>query len=106
MSIYLDNSATTKMCIQAKEKMLEAIKIELTNAPKGYHVAYQVHVQDIGWQNWCYDGETAGTQTLSKRAEAIEIQIVDKIKEEKVKLTKKGKNIYNNQIFDKNVNKW
>ena len=47
---------------------------------------YQAHVQDIGWQDWCYDGETAGTQTLSKRVEAIEIQIVDKIKEEKVQL--------------------
>lgn len=35
---------------------------------------YQVHVQDIGWQDWKYGGETAGTTGQEKRIEAIIIK--------------------------------
>ena len=58
-------------------KRLEAIKIELEGT-KEYSIMYRVHVQDIGWQEWKYDGEIAGTEGQSKRLEAIEIKIVDR----------------------------
>lgn len=41
-------------------------------------ICYTTHIQDIGWQDWRYDGEKAGTEGQSKRLEAIQIKIVDK----------------------------
>ena len=38
-------------------------------------VKYCTHVQNIGWQGWVYDGETAGTSGQSLRLEAICIEI-------------------------------
>lgn len=34
---------------------------------------YRAHIEDYGWQNWKYNGETAGTTGESKRLEAIQI---------------------------------
>ena len=34
---------------------------------------YRVHIENIGWQDWKYNGETAGTTGESKRVEALEI---------------------------------
>ena len=56
---------------------MEAIKIELEYSEE-YSIMYRVHIQDIGWQEWKYDGEVAGTEGQSKRVEAIEIKLVDK----------------------------
>ena len=36
-------------------------------------MSYQVHIQDIGWQNSKQKGETAGTEGQAKRLEAIKI---------------------------------
>lgn len=41
--------------------------------PVKHKIGYQAHIQDIGWQGWKYDGETAGTTGKSKRLEAIKI---------------------------------
>lgn len=48
--------------------------------PKIYHqtvdtskIKYRAHVQDIGWQEWKSDGQTAGTTGQGKRLEAIQI---------------------------------
>lgn len=41
-------------------------------------ISYTTHIQDIGWQDWRYDGEKAGTEGQSKRLEAIQIKIVEK----------------------------
>ncbi len=38
-------------------------------------VEYQVHVQNIGWQNWVKNGEIAGTTGQSLRVEAIRIKL-------------------------------
>jgi hypothetical protein len=38
-------------------------------------VAYQAHVQDIGWMDWMSDGEVAGTTGQSRHMEAIRIQL-------------------------------
>ena len=56
---------------------LEAIKIKLDNNIKEYNIKYRVHIQDIGWQEWKYNGQLAGTVNLGKRIEAIEIQITE-----------------------------
>ncbi len=34
--------------------------------------------QALGWLGWAKDGETAGTTGLSKRAEAIDVQVLPK----------------------------
>ncbi|MDD4096476.1 MAG: GH25 family lysozyme [Oscillospiraceae bacterium] len=36
-------------------------------------VAYQSHVQDLGWQDWAHDGGASGTSGQSKRLEAMSI---------------------------------
>ena len=38
-------------------------------------ICYTTHIQDIGWQDWRYDGEKAGTEGQSKRIEAIQIEL-------------------------------
>ncbi len=42
-----------------------------------YSVSYQAHVQNIGWQAWVSDGEKAGTEGQSLRAEALKIKLVN-----------------------------
>lgn len=44
---------------------------EITTTEMG--IAYRAHVQNIGWQKWMYDGETAGTTGKSLRVEAIKL---------------------------------
>lgn len=36
-------------------------------------IKYQAHIQNIGWEEWKQDGETAGTEGQSLRLEAIRI---------------------------------
>lgn len=38
-----------------------------------HKIGYRAHVQSYGWQDWKYDGETAGTTGEAKRLEAIQI---------------------------------
>lgn len=42
--------------------------------PEEHHnIGYKAHVQSDGWQDWKFDGETAGTTGQSKRMEALRI---------------------------------
>ena len=43
-----------------------------------YDVYYRVHVQKYGWMAWAKNGEEAGTQGMSRRAEAIQVVLVAK----------------------------
>ncbi len=54
---------------------LEALKINLVNAPKDVKVKYRAHVQNIGWQNWESNNSLAGTEGKSLRVEAIQIKL-------------------------------
>lgn len=54
---------------------LEALKINLVNAPAGAKIDYQAHVQNIGWQSWVNNGQEAGTHGSSLRVEAIKISL-------------------------------
>ncbi|HEV8717640.1 MAG TPA: hypothetical protein VGX03_33055 [Candidatus Binatia bacterium] len=58
-----------------QSKAMEAIKIQLQNAPANLHVCYCAHVAYIGWQGWVCDGTMAGTTGQAKAIEAIEIKI-------------------------------
>ena len=37
-----------------------------------------MHAQDYEWMGWTKNGNSAGTEGLSKRLEAIEIMLVEK----------------------------
>nr|WP_242982942.1 MULTISPECIES: Ig domain-containing protein [Clostridium] len=54
---------------------IEALKLNLVNAPADAKILYQAHVQNIGWQNWYKDGEEAGTDGKGLRVEAIRIKL-------------------------------
>ncbi|MDO4798768.1 MAG: hypothetical protein Q4A01_12205 [Coriobacteriales bacterium] len=62
-----------------ESRRVEAIKVTLTGdmAKDGaFSVWYRVHSQNYGWLGWACDGDPAGTTGLSKRAEAIEVQVL------------------------------
>ena len=44
---------------------------EITNAYRESLIGYQTHVQGIGWQDYVFDGQSAGTTGLSYRLEGI-----------------------------------
>ena len=48
-------------------------------------ISYKTHVQDYGWQEWKYNGETSGTEGESKRLEGIEILLDNSIKGASIK---------------------
>ena len=54
---------------------IEAINMNLINAPKNAGIIYRTHVQNIGWQAWKSNGQMAGTSGQSLRVEAIEIKL-------------------------------
>ncbi|PLR80644.1 hypothetical protein CVD25_19020 [Bacillus canaveralius] len=58
-----------------KAKRLEAIKIDITNAPYSGDITYSAHVQDYGWLNPVTTGAVSGTTGQGKRLEAIKIAL-------------------------------
>ncbi len=62
-----------------QSKRIEAVKFQLTGTlAEKYDVYYRVYSQDFGWLGWAKNGEEAGTEGFSCRAEAIEIKLVSK----------------------------
>lgn len=61
-------------------KSMTGIKLTLpTNVfdTRNLHIAYRVHVQNIGWMDWVQDGQVAGAPDRNLPIEAIEIKLVD-----------------------------
>lgn len=58
-----------------KSYRVEALNINLINAPENGKILYRTHVQNIGWQAWKSNGEMAGTSAQGLRVEAIEIKL-------------------------------
>ena len=58
-----------------QSKRLEAIKINLENAPYSGDIEYRTHVQSYGWMNWAKNGNLSGTSGEAKRLEAIQIRL-------------------------------
>lgn len=56
-----------------QKKRLEALTIKCVKNDTGKRLKYQAHVQGIGWQLPCNEGELAGTTGMAKRMEAIRI---------------------------------
>ncbi len=73
--LWIANPSSASMYVgtTGQSRRLEAVQIELLDAPSGMHICYETHVQGIGWMNWVCDGETAGTIGESRRIEAIKI---------------------------------
>ena len=77
---WLDFSANGAMSgTEGKAKRLEAIKINLQDAPYSGDIIYSTHVQDYGWLNTVSDGIVSGTSGESKRLEAIQINLTGDI---------------------------
>ncbi|GIN58790.1 hypothetical protein J8TS2_31090 [Lederbergia ruris] len=58
-----------------KAKRLEAIKIDLKDAPYSGGITYSTHVQSKGWLKNVSNGAASGTSGESKRLEAIKINL-------------------------------
>ena len=58
-----------------KSYRVEALNINLINAPTNAKILYRTHIQNIGWQDWKSNGEMTGTTNQSLRVEAIEIKL-------------------------------
>ena len=58
-----------------KSYRVEALNINLINAPSNAKILYRTHVQNIGWQQWKSDGELTGTSGQSLRIEALQIKL-------------------------------
>lgn len=54
---------------------LEALKINLINAPVAANIKYQAYVQGIGWQSLKLNGQEAGTENQALRIEALKISL-------------------------------
>jgi uncharacterized protein YjdB len=53
---------------------LEAIQLSVSGV-SGLGIKYRTHVQNIGWQSYVSDGQTAGTEGRALRIEAIQIML-------------------------------
>jgi len=60
---------------QGQSLRMEALKVNLTNAPAGASIKYEAHVQNIGWQSLMSNSQVAGTTGQSLRMEAIKITL-------------------------------
>lgn len=58
-----------------KSYRVEALNINLINAPSNAKILYRTHVQNIGWQQWKSNGELTGTSGQSLRIEALQIKL-------------------------------
>ena len=66
--MYTDTSCPGEYLLSKMDYIVEqANKINFSN------LKYRAHCEDIGWQDWKNDGETAGTTGESRRLEAIQI---------------------------------
>lgn len=53
--------------------ILGGLRPKIYHQPTKHKISYEAHIQNVGWQGWKYDGETAGTTGKSLRMEAIKI---------------------------------
>ncbi|MBC3888605.1 hypothetical protein GH810_09820 [Acetobacterium paludosum] len=54
---------------------MEALKLNLDNAPGEASIKYEAHVQNVGWQSVVSNGQEAGTTGQSLRMEAVKITL-------------------------------
>lgn len=71
--VYKNITKDTIIGTVGESRRLEALKIE--SADTVY--LYRVHQRDIGWSEWCVNGQWAGVKGKSKQIEAVEIKVAD-----------------------------
>ena len=76
-SVSMGNTAGTS----GKALRMEAIKINLSNAPVEGSITYQAHVENYGWMNPVTNGNVAGTSGKALRIEAIKINLTGELAE-------------------------
>lgn len=54
---------------------VESIKLSINNPLKGIGIRYKVHIQNIGWTNWFYNGSQAGTPGSGLKIEAVKVEL-------------------------------
>ncbi len=57
--------------------LLEAVAVDLENAPPGTAIQYRVHVQGYGWMDWVNGGGIAGLPESELRLEAIQVRPIN-----------------------------
>ncbi len=81
---YLQGSSSNENEIESNGKIsgttgqnriIDAIQIELQNAPKNSHIKYKTHIQNIGWVDWSRDGQLSGMKDSNLKIEAIQIEL-------------------------------
>lgn len=55
--------------------------VEVAELPK---ISYQVHIQNIGWQEYVGDSDVAGTSGLNLRLESLKINLQNPIGDMKI----------------------
>jgi uncharacterized protein YjdB len=65
---------------EGQGRRMEAIRIELIDAPEGMQVTYRAHVAGQGWLPWVFDGQPSGTTGIEAAIQAIEIKLEGKTK--------------------------
>lgn len=58
-----------------KDLKIEALKIELVNAPEGAKIKYQAKFKNTGWQSLVYSGTEVGSEGQSNELEAIRLSL-------------------------------
>lgn len=62
-----------------QSKRVEAIKVNVSNAPVSGNIEYRTHVQDIGWQTYVANDQLSGTTGRSKRVEAYDVRLTGEL---------------------------
>lgn len=62
-----------------KRKRIEAIKVNIENAPVSGGIEYRSHVQGIGWQDYVSNNQMSGTAGQAKRVEAYNIRLTGEL---------------------------
>lgn len=60
---------------EGEAKRMEAIKVQLKNAPYSGSIQYRAYAQTYGWLDWVADNAEAGTSGQAKRLEAMQIKL-------------------------------
>lgn len=71
--VYRNITKDTIIGTIGQELRLEALKIMSGDTV----YLYRVHQKDIGWSNWCVNGQWAGQKGKSLQIEAVEIKVAD-----------------------------
>lgn len=82
--VTTENHVVATVKVTSGNGNVKTYTIDITREPKidpkdnkTAKIAYTTHVQRASWQNYVFDGETAGTTGLALRTEAIKIQLLN-----------------------------